>query len=80
MDTDMSGTALALAAVLIVAGCTSPETKRTRGGGAGADVGNRGSNVELHEGAEPYYQTPQLIASEHALSGRSNKSEQASRK
>jgi hypothetical protein len=38
--------------------CTSPEASRTRGGGEGADVGNRDAVVELHAGAQPYYQTP----------------------
>jgi hypothetical protein len=48
--------------VLLVAavalGCTSPEAKRTRGGGAGADVGNhpRGA-VQLHAGNKIYYGT-----------------------
>jgi hypothetical protein len=49
--------------VLLVAGvalgCTSPESTRTRGGGAGADVGNhaRGA-VQLHAGNKIYYGTP----------------------
>lgn len=38
--------------------CTSPEARRTRGGGPGADVGNRSTVVEIHAGAQPYYQTP----------------------
>jgi hypothetical protein len=38
--------------------CFSPEAARTRGGGPGADVGNRSDSVELHAGAEPYHQTP----------------------
>ncbi len=48
--------------VLLVAGvalgCTSPESTRARGGGAGADVGNhpRGA-VQIHAGAEMYYRT-----------------------
>ena len=39
-------------------GCTSPESTRVRGGGAGADVGNhpRGA-VQIHAGAEMYYRT-----------------------
>jgi hypothetical protein len=47
----------ALLAVGLVA-CTSPEVERTRGGGPGADIGNRGPVVEMHEGAQPYYRTP----------------------
>lgn len=49
------------ASVLLVAalaGCASPEARRIRGGGPGADVGNHGPVVILHEGAEPYYKTP----------------------
>ncbi len=48
--------------VLLVAGvalgCTSPESTRARGSGAGADVGNhpRGA-VQIHAGAEMYYRT-----------------------
>jgi len=41
-------------------GCDSPEVARTRGGGAGADVGNRG-RVELHGRSEIYYGTPMRI-------------------
>jgi hypothetical protein len=50
-----------------VAGCTSPETRRTRGQGAGADVGNRSSPVKMHEGSEPFYKTPQRIPAEHPV-------------
>lgn len=42
--------------------CTSPEAIRTRGSGSGADVGNRAAVVEMHAGAQPYYQTPCRIA------------------
>src|SRR3989475_3257310 len=47
---------LLVAAVAV--GCTSPEATRTRGGGAGADVGNhpRGA-VQLHAGKQVYYRT-----------------------
>jgi hypothetical protein len=41
-----------------LAACTSPEATRTLGSGAGADIGNRGSVVEIHQGARPYYKTP----------------------
>lgn len=57
---------LFIAAAFLLASCESPEIKRTRGGGRGADLGYRGSTVDMHEGAEPYYQTPQLIESRHA--------------
>jgi hypothetical protein len=54
--------AVALAALAAVA-CTSPEAARTRGAGpgTGADVGNRGRVVQMHEGAEPYWKTRRLI-------------------
>ena len=42
-------------------GCASPETARTRGGGPGADVGNRGQTVKLHEGSDPFWKTPNRI-------------------
>jgi hypothetical protein len=47
-----------------LAACTSPETGRTRGGGPGADVGNRTKFVRMHEGADPFYKTPKLIRSQ----------------
>jgi hypothetical protein len=46
-----------LAAAGLIA-CGSPEAERRRGGGPGADLGNRGSVVQMHEGAEPYHNTP----------------------
>jgi hypothetical protein len=51
---------VALAALAATA-CTSPEAKRTRGGGAGADVENRGPIVRMHAGARIYYDTPCLL-------------------
>lgn len=51
--------ALLFGGVLVgLCACTSPEAVRTRGGGPGADVGNRNAVVELHAGAHPYYHTP----------------------
>ena len=47
--------------VFYLAACSSPETTRTRGGGPGADVGNRGQVTRLHEGAKPFENTPKLI-------------------
>jgi hypothetical protein len=49
---------LAMTTLFLLTACSSPEATRTRGGGPGADVGNRSDPVELHAGAEPYYQTP----------------------
>ena len=56
---------LAVAALLFCA-CQSREAQRTRGGGRGADLGYRGSSIDMHEGAEPYHKTPQLIDARHA--------------
>jgi hypothetical protein len=43
----------------LLLGCTSPEAARTRGGGPGADVGNRPQgDVNLHAGSKIYYRTP----------------------
>jgi hypothetical protein len=56
----MNRPVLALIAALLAA-CTSPESTRTRGGGPGADTGNRGAVVLMHEGAKPYQNTPRLI-------------------
>jgi len=50
--------AAAAAAAFLLAGCDSPEAERVRGGGRGADTGNRGRVVEMHEGSVIYYQTP----------------------
>jgi hypothetical protein len=52
---------VAVAFVAGLIGCDSPEVSRSRGGGAGADVGNRG-RVELHGGSEIYYGTPIRIS------------------
>jgi hypothetical protein len=54
------GITLALAAAL--AACASPEARRTRAGGPGGDVGNRRAVVQMHEGAHPYWRTPDLLA------------------
>lgn len=48
----------ALTILLLAAACTSPESTRARGGGAGADVGNWGVPVEFHAGADPDYEVP----------------------
>ena len=48
-----------------VAACTSPEANRSRGGGPGADVGNRSSIVRMHEGSRPFEQTPKIIGAKH---------------
>jgi hypothetical protein len=53
-----------LLAAAALAACTSPEADRVRGGGPGADVGNRGDPVVMHEGSSPYADTPKRIPSE----------------
>lgn len=51
-----------LAVAAAAAACDSPEASRTRGGGAGADVGNRpAGDVEMHEGSNQFWQTPERI-------------------
>ena len=52
---------VALLAVVGIVACNSPEATRMRGGGPGADVGNRGHVVEMHGGSEPYWRTPRLV-------------------
>ena len=61
----MLWTLLLLAGCSASAGCVSPETTRTRGGGPGADVGNRTAIVKMHEGSDPFWKTPERIAVEH---------------
>lgn len=53
-----------LVVLCALAACTSPETGRSRGGGPGADVGNRTKFVRMHEGSDPFYKTPSLIRSQ----------------
>jgi hypothetical protein len=53
--------AAAVLGLLLLAACTSPEASRVRGGGRGADPGNRGSVVEMHAGSRPYHGTPRLL-------------------
>jgi hypothetical protein len=45
--------------------CVSPETTRTRGGGPGADVGNHGRDIKMHEGSDPFWKTPQRTGAKH---------------
>jgi hypothetical protein len=51
---------VALAVLAGLIGCNSPEAARSRGGGGGADVGNR-ARVELHGGSKIYHKTPVII-------------------
>ena len=52
--------ALVALAALACAACTSPEATRLRAGGPGADVGNHGRIVAMHEGSQPYWNTPRV--------------------
>lgn len=49
----------------VMSGCASPEARRTRGGGPGADVGNRPEVVRMHLGSDPFWKTPDVIGKEH---------------
>jgi hypothetical protein len=49
---------VALLALLGLVACAPPESLRGRGGGPGADVGNRGASVELHGRTDPAHDTP----------------------
>ena len=63
MDTRKRGLVIALVAAALVAMACSPEATRTRSGGPGADVGNRGASVELHGNRIPdqmFYRTPRV--------------------
>jgi hypothetical protein len=52
---------MVLLVLAAAAACTSPEATRMRGGGPGADPGNRTAVVEMHEGSKPYHDTPRLV-------------------
>lgn len=64
--------------ILLIA-CSSPETTRTRGGGAGADVGNRDKTVLMHEGSDPFANTPKLIPAQGPPLAPARQAEQLSR-
>jgi hypothetical protein len=51
------------ALLLVMAMCQPPESRRVPGG-AGADVGNRAPDVELHGGSIMYSRTPCLLPRE----------------
>lgn len=56
--------------MLVLGACTSPEARRTRGGGPGADVGNRDPIVEMHAGSQMYFKTPCLQPSKQCTGPR----------
>jgi hypothetical protein len=64
---------------LFIVGCTSPETTRTRGGGPGADLGNRGEILRIHEGAKPFEKTPKMIPTKHPPLDSASQADQLSR-
>ena len=76
----MSLAVIAFALSLYLAGCASPELTRTRGGGPGADIGNRGKVVRIHEGARPFEKTPKVIPAKHPPLDPANQADQLSRK
>jgi hypothetical protein len=65
--------------VLCVAACASPEMTRTRGDGPGADVGNRGQVVQMHEGSKPFDKTPKVIPAQHPPLDPASQADQLSR-
>ena len=68
-----------IAVLCFLVGCASPETTRTRGGGAGADVGNRTKVVQMHEGSEPFAKTPKLIPAQGPPLAPASQADQLSR-
>jgi hypothetical protein len=65
---------------LFAFGCASPEAGRTRGGGPGADPGNRGTMLRVHEGAKPFENTPKKIPTKHPPLEPASQADQLSRK
>ena len=53
---------------------------RTRGGGPGADVGNRTQTVQMHEGSKPFAKTPKLIPTQGPPLGTADQADQLSRR
>ena len=73
------GTVVLAILVLCVVGCSSPETARSRGSGPGADVGNRGKYIQMHEGSRPFEKTPKLIPAQGPPLVSANQADQLSR-
>lgn len=69
-----------IAMLLCLAACASPETMRTRGGGPGADVGNRAKTVQMHEGSKPFAKTPKLIPTQGPPLSTAEQADQLSRR
>ena len=66
--------------LLGLSACGSPETTRTRGGGPGADVGNRTSTVRMHDGARPFDKTPKVIMAQSPSLAPATQAEQLGRR
>ena len=56
----MRTAALLFVLVALLVGCTSPEATRVRAQGRGADVGNVGPVVKMHDGSDPYWRTRRM--------------------
>jgi len=69
-----------IAVLVYLVGCASPETTRVRGGGPGADVGNRAKVVQMHEGSKPFEKTPRIIPAKSPPLGSANQADQLSRR
>ena len=69
-----------VATLTALAACASPEATRTRGGGPGADGGNRTKVLEMHGGSLPFWKTPQIIESKHAPIGTADQAYELSRR
>jgi hypothetical protein len=69
-----------VALLFYLTACVSPETTRTRGGGSGADVGNRTQSVQMHEGSRPFYKTPIMIPAKHPPLNPASQADELSRK
>jgi hypothetical protein len=77
----MTVSAMALfGALFFLLACASPEATRTRGGGPGADVGNRTRIVQMHEGSKPFDKTPQIIRTQQPTLTTASKDDRSSRK
>jgi hypothetical protein len=70
---------LTLGLMVAFGACTSPEATRTRAGGPGADTGNHGRVVEMHEGSQPYWNTRRLLSDEVTNPGGAARAEGAAR-
>ena len=73
-------TIVLLTLLVYLTACASPEMARTRGGGPGADPGNRGKIVRLHEGAKPFEKTPKIIPTKHPPLDPASQADQLSRR